>query len=271
MKKTLLLLLTLLLTHSIYSQKKRLLLYGFVKDSIGVVKNVNVFNLTSKQGTFTDDFGKYEIFVSEGDSLKFSSIQHKDLYRVVTNFTVERMFKDVYLQRGTLELDEIVLRNTILDGVLALDNKKAPKDKRMIQLRKNLDMSKLDLNQKGPDDHISTKVKPPQARSVDPTAMFAGAGAGVSVAWKNSAKLWALRRDLDYKENFPKLLREELGENFFKEQLQIPEEKYYHFLEYCNPLNIEDLYKTDKLKVIQILKKESKSYLDLQKNSTKKE
>ena len=43
--------------------------------------------------------------------------------------------------------------------------------------------------------------------------------------------------------------------------LKIPKEKYFHFLEYCNPLGVEDLYKTNKLKVITILKKESKTYL----------
>ncbi len=269
MKKKLLLLF-LFISITSFAQKKRLLLYGVVKDSIGVVKDVNVFNITSKQGTFTDDFGVYQISVNEGDSLKFTSIRHKTLYRIVTSFTVERKFKDVYLENSAIKLDEIVLRKTYLSGVLALDKKKTPKNEKLLTLKKNLDLSKINMDADFPEDHISSKVKPPQ-RSVDPTAMFAGVGAGAYIAWKNSAKLWALRRSLDYKKKFPELLKEELGENFFRNKLKIPDDKYYNFLTYCNSLGIEDLYKNNKLKVIQILKKESKSYLELNSSKEKKD
>lgn len=262
MKKFLLTLFLLSIFGNVYAQNKKIFLYGIVRDSLGIVKNVNVFNLTSKVGTFTDDFGKYEILVSEGDSLRFSSVQHKDLYRVVTNFTVDRMSKDVYLTRNAIALEEVVIKNTYLQGILSLDKNKTPEDRRANALKNNLDLSKFNMNAHFPEDHISSKVKPPQ-RNVDPTAMFAGVGASAYFKFKHSEKLWALRRKLDYQALFPYLIKEELGENFFFNELKIPKEKYFHFLEYCNPLGVEDLYKTNKLKVITILKKESKTYLAL--------
>jgi hypothetical protein len=58
------------------------------------------------------------------------------------------------------------------------------------------------------------------------------------------------------------------GEQFFFVKLKIPKEKYFHFLEYCAPLNIETLYKEEKfLDLLKILLKESKSYLLLLENN----
>lgn len=262
MKKTLLIFLLIGCSLSVFSQKKSFLLYGFVKDSLGPVKDVNVFNLTSNVGTFTDAVGKYQIYVSVGDSLKFSSIQHKDLYRIVTNYTFERKSKDVYLTSNSIKLDEVVVKNTYLQGILALDKKQTPRNKKVDALRQNLDLSKFNMKQDFPEDHISSKVKPPQ-RNLDPTAAFVGAGAGAYFKFKYSEKLWALRRKLDYQTLFPVLIKEELGENFFFKELKIPRENYYHFLEYCISKGIEDLYRNNKLKVIDILKRESKSYLEI--------
>ena len=51
-------------------------------------------------------------------------------------------------------------------------------------------------------------------------------------------------------------------ETFFKNDLKIPMKKLYNFLEYCNPLGIEDLYKQNrKIELINILKKESNTFL----------
>ena len=98
----------------------------------------------------------------------------------------------------------------------------------------------------------------------DPNLAFVGAGAGVEIPFKYSERLWALRRDLAFKKSFPARILNELGQKFFFEELKIPVEQYYHFLEYCNPLGIEKLYKDGNiLAVIEILKKEQIEYLKI--------
>ena len=58
------------------------------------------------------------------------------------------------------------------------------------------------------------------------------------------------------------MLISEFGETFFENDLKIPTEKYYSFLEYCNPLGIENLFKENrKIELINVLKKESITYL----------
>jgi hypothetical protein len=78
----------------------------------------------------------------------------------------------------------------------------------------------------------------------------------------------ANRKKIKFKEQFPEKLKKLFGEHFFFVQLKIPKENYYHFLAYCNPLGIEELYKNKKqLEILKILLKESKSFLLLLEKS----
>jgi hypothetical protein len=93
---------------------------------------------------------------------------------------------------------------------------------------------------------------------------MAGAGAIAIIPFKYSEKLWALRKKLEQKKQFPYKILSELGDKFFFDELKIPIDNYFHFLEYCNPLGIEELHKKGRnLEIIKILKTESKTYLKL--------
>lgn len=241
---------------------------GKVIDSAGVVKDVNVINLKSNKGTFTNDFGDYKMLVSIGDSVQFTSVNHQTITRVMTDFHYRSEILDVFMPVKTVELDEFDLKKHDLNGYLSLDRKKTPEDRKAKALNRVMDFSKVDMNVRYDGDFIDQNVRPPVAVT-DPTANFVGIGAGSAAyfAFKNSEKLWALRRNIDFRQAFPKLLQSEFGETFFEDVLNIPEDQYYNFLEYCNPLGIEGLYKSNrKIELINILRKESKSYLALLEN-----
>ena len=109
-----------------------------------------------------------------------------------------------------------------------------------------------------------SKVKPPIVNTMAGAIPMAGAGAKVVIPFKNSARLWALRSKLEQKKQFPYKILSELGEKFFFDELKIPIDNYFHFLEYCNPLGIENLHKKGRLlELIKILRKESSSYLKI--------
>lgn len=267
MIKNLVIIFLLVSTISSKAQQDNFWLYGKLKDSSNVVKNANIINLKTNKGTFSNDFGDYKIIVSVGDTLQFSSVQHKTVYRIINDFIYRSEVLDVFLTNSTYELDEVVLKTNDLDGFLSLDLKKTPEDKRAEALKKTMDFSNVNMKAVYNGDYIDQRVRPPM-NNVDPTAMFAGAGGGVSIPVKFSERLWALRRDLDFKTNFPKKILSEFGEPFFENDLGIPPEKYYNFLEYCNPLGIEDLYRQNrKMEMILILKRESITYLKITENS----
>ncbi len=268
MKKRLLFLFAgfLLLSGFSYGQiNNKFWIQGKVIDSAGVVKDVNVINLQSRKGTFTNDFGDYKMLVSIGDSVRFTSVNHQTIVRVMTDFHYRSEVLDVFMPVKTVKLDEFDLKRHDLDGYLTLDTKKTPEDRKAKALNRVMDFSKVDMRVRYDGDFIDQNVRPPVAVT-DPTANFVGMGAGGAAyfAFKNSEKLWALRRNIDFRQAFPKLLQSEFGETFFEDVLNIPEDQYYKFLEYCNPLGIENLYKSNrKIELINILRKESKSYLAL--------
>lgn len=236
---------------------------GKVIDSAGVVKDVNVLNLKKNKGTFTNDFGDYKIIVSIGDTIQFTSVNHRTVKRVVNNLVYTSEVLDVFMPVKTEQLDEFDLKRHDLNGYLSLDRKKTPVDKRGEALKRTMDFSGVDMRVQYDGDFIDQNVRPPVA-VVDPTALFVGAGAQAVIPFKYSQRLWALRRNVAFRTAFPQMLVSEFGETFFENDLKIPKDKLYNFLEYCNPLGIEDLYKQNrKIEMINLLREQSKSYLKL--------
>lgn len=265
MNKKLLLIISFFLAQIvIYSQNKPLLLKGFVKDSLGVVVDANVLNLKTMEGAFSNEVGVFEIKASEGDTIQITSIQHIKKKLVVLPFNYNRQEVNITLKINVNILDEIELRQNNLIGILGADMKFVPLKKRDSILKENMNYIKKANKGKLKPDFIDTNVKPP-LNDVDPISKLAGRPeGGIGLKNKSITKERKKKMLLGYKRAFPKILLNDLGEDFFFTQLKIPKERYYHFLEYCNPLGIEEMYRNDKkLEVIKILKKEHIGYLKI--------
>jgi hypothetical protein len=265
-KKILLLFLFSLVTIvASFSQERRTIINGKVTDSLSTVKNANIINLKTNQGTFSSDTGNFRIFVKKGDSLRVSSIQHVSKLIIIKESNIDNKSVNIKLAYNTVVLDTFELKRHNLSGRLGIDSKNVPNNKKDSLLRNLMDFSDIDMTVVAPDDHID-KMKP-QIVNTDPTARFAGAGGAFSMPFKDSERLWALRKELARKKAFPYKILSELGEKFFFDKLKIPIERYFHFLEYCNPLGIEKLHKEKKiLEIIKIFQSESNSYLEIIKN-----
>jgi hypothetical protein len=264
LKKVLLILLSLVVFTS-FSQERRTLVVGEIVDTLNVVKNANIINLETNQGTFSSDNGLFRMFVKKGDSLRISSIQHITKFIVIDKTTINTKTVTVKLIENTVILDTFELKRNHLSGKLNVDSKSVPTNRKDSLLKDLMNFSKINMNVVAPNDHIDN-MKPP-INEVDPTAKFSGAGVSAVIPFKDSARLWALRKELARRKAFPYEILSELGEKFFFEELKIPIEKYFHFLEYCNSLGIEELHKDKKvLDIILIFQSESKTYLEIIKN-----
>lgn len=262
-KKLLLYTFLFTLQLTVFSQNKPLLIKGFVKDSLGVVVDANILNLKTFEGTFTSEYGVFEILASKGDSIQISSVPHINKKVKITEENYNAQQIEIVLKIDITILDEIELRQNNLIGILDLDSKKVPLKKRDSILNTNIDYINKAKKGKLEPDFIDTNVKPPE-NNVDPTSKFVGAGATINMSNPLLKKERAKKAYLAYRTAFPKILINDLGEDFFFVKLKIPKDRYYHFLEYCNPLGIEDLYrKNKKLEVIKILKKEHIPYLKI--------
>lgn len=251
-------------THT-FSQEKNKIISGQVLDSLGIVKNANIINQNTKQGTFTNDDGLFRIFVSEGDSLKISSIQHIAKTILITKKIITNRDLTVTLKQNTYSLNEFELKRHNLSGRLGIDTKAVPINKKDSLLSKVMDFSMINFKEKDLSIDANIRAKPP-LNDVDPNSKFVGAGASVSMPFKYSERLWALRKELDFKKSFPFKILSELGHQFFFDELKIPIDNYFHFLDYCNPSGIENLYKENNLlEIIKIFRTESEPYLKIKK------
>jgi hypothetical protein len=230
-------------------------------DSTGVIKNANIINFKTKQGTFSSEQGLFRIFVSKGDSLSVSSVQHTPKIIIITERILEQKNIRVILKAATYTLAEFELKRHNLMGRLGIDTKDVPRNVQDSLLRNVMDFSNIDFSIEDFEIDAIDKARPTIVNTMAGAIPMIGGGAGASIPFKGSERLWALRKDLAQKKAFPYKILSELGEKFFFDELKIPIDRYFHFLEYCNPLNIETLHKDGKLlEVIKILRTESLSY-----------
>ena len=263
-KKSLLFIFIISFSTAIFSQDKRKLITGKVIDSISVIKNANIINLKTRQGTFSSKQGLFRIFVSKGDTLNLSSIQHKPKKVVITEEILNQKNFRIILKVANYTLEEFELKRHDLMGRLGIDSKDVPRDVQDSILSDVMDFSNVDFSQKDFTIDAIEEARPPIVNTMAGAIPMIGGGAAVVMPFQGSAKLWALRRDLAQKKAFPYRVLSELGEKFFFDELKIPVDKYFHFLEYCNTLGVETLHKEGKiLELIQILRTESVSYLKI--------
>ena len=260
-QKILALPLLLFMTFNSFSQDGKTFITGKVFDSLTIVKNAHIINIKTNQGTFSTDNGTFGMFFSQGDSLKISSVQHQTKLIVITRNHIKYKTITISLNTNTYELDEFELKRHNLSGRLGIDIKSVSTNRKDSLLGDVLNFSNIDMKIIEGDDYIDKRVRPP-TNNVDPTAKFAGVGAGAKIPFKDHESI--LRKKLAIKKAFPAKLLSELGAQFFFEELQIPKDNYFHFLEYCNPLGIEKLHKEgETLELISILQEQSILYLKI--------
>ncbi|MGG8494938.1 carboxypeptidase-like regulatory domain-containing protein [Tenacibaculum sp. TC6] len=264
--KKIVLILVLLSTLHTFSQNSRKFIFGKIYDKVGVLSNVHIINTSTRRATYSNDEGEFKIPAKPNDSLRFSFVGYETKLVLISKKHFSISDNIFYLEKTTYTLDEVQLKKHNLSGSLSSDLRQTPKDRKEEALKQTMDFSNVDMTVVEDDDYIDEKVRP-HVVNTDPTRLFVGAGTAKNIPFGYSKRLWALRKELAFKKGMPTKLMAELGEKFFFEDLKIPPERYYHFLEYCNPLGIENLYKKGKkLEIIKILQQESKSYLKIIKN-----
>ncbi|MFY0631204.1 MAG: hypothetical protein JXR05_12540 [Flavobacteriaceae bacterium] len=263
MKKGILFFLLILCSLQISAQRKNFWLKGFVRDSSDLVKNAHIVNLNTGKGTFSNDIGNYRIVASIGDTLVFSSVQHEEMKKIITETIAFSKKLNVALQKKTYVLDEIIVKKHDLTGSLISDRKKVPKDS-IAAIGKNISQSLMDLADKvtGFDEKTAEETSSIGKihRETDPTRKFKGVGTGFSLGSGKRKKL-KLQKITSNTFNSEKITNI-IGEKFFI-NLKIPKERIYDFIDYCKKFNIRQLYEQDKLlDLLTLLEEKSVVYLE---------
>ena len=103
------------------SAQKYKLLTGYVFDSEIPIGNVHVINTSRGNAEVTDINGLFEISVSIGEKLVFSSIQYEKYELIITENIFSSKEITIYLKGFVNELDEVIVTNNSLTGNLKYD------------------------------------------------------------------------------------------------------------------------------------------------------
>ena len=169
---------------------------------------------------------------------------------------------NVVLKKSVIELDEVVVRNTDLIGILRSDRKKVPKDSIAMVGR---DMSHVIVSiadqTTGFDEKTAeeTSTEGNIHRETDPTKKFAGVGAsfGFGSGKRKARKLKKILSD-KFASN---IIYNQFGKEFFGE-INIPEKEIFNFIDYCKQFEIKELYNKELLlQVAVIFEREAPNFL----------
>lgn len=236
-----------------------------IRDSINLIKDVHVVNLSSEKGTYSNDFGQYRIIASFGDTIQFTSVQYETVKRVITDQIVFSKKINLELVKKSIVLEEIVLKKHDLTGYLLTDRRKVPLDS-IAKLKKSMldliieisDKEKEGLPKNVDASQRGTSIT--STRNTDPTRSFKGVGGilGIGSGKKKKERIRKITSN-----NFStKNLVSDIGLDFFTD-LKIPETKVYAFIDYCKQFKIKELYQQKKvLDIIDLLKTKKSSFLE---------
>ena len=145
MKKILFIIFIISLSTDIFSQEKRKIITGKVQDSTGVIKNANIINFKTNQGTFSSAQGLFRIFVSKGDSLSVSSVQYRPKIIIITERILEQKNIKVILKAATYTLAEFELKRHNLMRILGIDSKNVKRNLQDSLLKNVMNFSNVDF------------------------------------------------------------------------------------------------------------------------------
>ena len=107
-------------TTLIRAQKYKLFT-GYVFDSDTPISNIHVINTSRGNAEVTDINGLFEISVSIGEKLVFSSVQYEKYELIITENIFSSKEITIYLKGFVNELDEVIVTNNSLTGNLKTD------------------------------------------------------------------------------------------------------------------------------------------------------
>lgn len=102
------------------SQEKTLLHGQLILSSMNTAP-VNIVNVSTQLGTSSDKKGTFEIEVSLGDELLFSSIQYESYHLIITQEIMDKRWVQVELVPGMNKLETVTISSTGLSGNLKTD------------------------------------------------------------------------------------------------------------------------------------------------------
>lgn len=273
MPKKLLLFILIFTGINCYSQSNRAPILGKITSDSITLKNVHIFNLSSRKGTISNRYGEFQIPVKENDTLLISDIQYEQQKIIIDKEHLKNVQLIINLNLKINELNEVEIKEHELTGNLNNDAENSNIENNISSALKNLNayeadtriVDDFDIN-KDPD---ATELTDPTMQATQGNIIGLLNGIGLKALINKASEINEKKRiqkgkQFIYKQkslSAPNDIRNELGELFFTNTLKILPQNIDDFLNYCKPRGIIHKYiNGDKIELIDILITQSKSY-----------
>lgn len=230
----------------LFAQKSLVKIEGVVKSDSIFLENINILNLTQNYGASSNSKGAFTLFAKLGDSVMFSSISYTNRVIKISETHINEKKLLIFLEQDLNELDEILLTPKV-----------------------RLDFGNIDV-QKGiilNTTENSKKKGPDLRRMTDPT--YGNTGVDFisifklitkNLRLKNKEKKAAQKENERLIEEFPDKLFSLYEANFFTEELNIPDDQIYLFLEYCQENGLSNHLNSNEFQIKNFLIVQSRKY-----------
>ncbi|CAM1369519.1 carboxypeptidase-like regulatory domain-containing protein [Tenacibaculum xiamenense] len=271
-KKILTSLLLLLVIVKISSQEKRSFFFAEIRDKFDFLPDVHIINKETKGGTFTNINGEFKIKAKENDTLSISIVGYKSMTWVVKkeHFGIKRNL--IFLEKKSIDLDEVEIKETELIGSLVSDSK-------LVKHEKHIDAETLDLPNAGlPKLTVAERRLYTATNGMPSAVMFTGLGFVMSPDYMInliSGRIKKLRKlkDIETLETHVKKLKLNYT-HYITDELKIKKDHVYqfiHFLTEDNGFQME--FQKGEFAVIEFIKSKSVEFKklkpeDYNKNTT---
>lgn len=218
-------------------------------------QGINVFNMTSKQYTYTDEYGRFSIPVKINDRLVFSSLQYQQFTVIVTKSVIERGKLTVNLNTGTIDLEEVVV-SPDLTGDVSVDVNKL----------KTEDIAQISVSNDELINGYYGKFTADRWSTVKNDAIDKGyLKNGINFANLFRPLFNAIFKEKNQQPNqvfMDRELRKLYDDTFFKHYLNIPPEQINNFIYFMEARGLTSgkLHESNDLELIQQLVEGSKAF-----------
>jgi hypothetical protein len=261
MKKYVIITILLLSLTTLFSQNiERVEVNGTVVVKSEDLEGVTIYNTSSNKGTITDIAGKFKIKVTLNDEIEISALQFSPTKITITKEILEAKELKVFLAERINNLDEVVVLQNDLTGILESDVEN-------VKLVEYVDFgfgsfNDYDMSADYKSGVVNTAIRQPNLYQMN----FLGI-VKLIVPSLFEVKSRETKREVTQK-RLSKLYGTKLAEAFthsyYTTNYNIPEDKVNSFIAFVEKagFNAELLQEKNELRLIEYLQEKSKQYLN---------
>jgi len=246
--KNVILLLMLVSFTSVFSQiPERLILKGKVnvpKDA--EASNINIYNVNSEKGATTNAIGEFLIKVKEGDHILINSIQFQKFEVEITKEIMKERDIVIQINENVNQLNEVTVSSSLLSGNLEVDVKKIGVQETGLKIDEDEVINTYDANLT-----TGTQIR---AENIGIQEEYLQNGMDFVQIFRTYIKKPKNKKQQNL-ENIDVEVRKMYDNNFFKEYLNVEENKINEFIYYAETHGLTEnmLKKGNEMELIEFL------------------